>query len=103
MSRKTLAEWKTLVDKQITSGLSVVQFCQQHHLNPKYFYSRKSLISKKASTTGFVQAQVITKQTSQLTIAHKASIKLSTAVGDLSLPNDISAQFIIEIMNGLTS
>ena len=103
MSRKTLAEWKILVDKQITSGLSVVQFCQQQSLNPKYFYSRKSLIGKTASSTGFVQAQVFTKQTSRLTIAPKSPIKLNTSVGELSLPNETSAQFIIEILNGLAS
>jgi len=103
MSRKTLTEWKTLVDKQTTSGLSVVQFFQQHNLNPKYFYSRKSLTCKTASSAGFVQAQVITKQTSRLTIANKASIILNTSVGELSLPSDTSAQFITDILNGLAS
>ena len=101
MSRKTLAEWKILVDKQIASGLSVVEFCQHHQLSPKYFYSRKPLIYKTASTAGFVQAQVITKQTSQLTITPKSSIKLNTSVGELSLPNDTPATFIVEIINGL--
>ena len=98
MSRKTLADWKTLVEKQITSGLSVVQFCQQQNLNPKYFYSRKSLIGKTASSAGFAQAQIVTEQTSRLTIAHKTSIRLNTSVGELSLPNDTSAQFIIDIL-----
>jgi hypothetical protein len=46
MSRKTLADWKIIVDRKTTSGLSVVQFCQQHNLNSKYFYSGKSLIKK---------------------------------------------------------
>lgn len=103
MSRKTLDDWKILVEKQNTSGLSVVQFCQQHNLNPKYFYSRKSLISKTASTTGFVQAQVITEKTSQITIANNTTIKLNTSVGELSLPNNTSAEFIIDILNGLAS
>ncbi|MFK5950819.1 MAG: hypothetical protein QM500_18860 [Methylococcales bacterium] len=103
MSRKTLTDWKILVEKQMTSGLSVVQFCQQQNLNPKYFYSRKLLIYKSSNNTGFVQAQVVTQKTSQITIEHKTSIKLSTSVGDLFLPSDTSAQFIIEILNGLTS
>jgi len=101
MSRKTLADWKILVDRQATSGLSVVQFCQQQSLNPKYFYSRKSLIKKSKADTGFVQAQIITKQTSRLAIAHNASIILNTSVGELSLPNETSAQFIADILNGL--
>ena len=81
----------------------LVQFCQQHKLNPKYFYSRKSLIGKTVNSASFVQAQVITKQTSQLTITPKSSIKLNTSVGELSLPNNTSAQFIIELLNGLAS
>lgn len=101
MSRKTLAEWKILVDKQITSGLSVVEFCQQHQLSPKYFYSRKSLLYKNETTSSFIKAKVVTQKTSQITIAHKLPIKFNTSVGELSLPNDTSAQFIIEIINGL--
>jgi hypothetical protein len=103
MSRKTLADWQILVEKQIASGLSVVQFCQQHNLNPKYFYSRKALICQSGADTGFVKAQVVSEQTSSLTITHKTPIKLNTAAGELSLPNDTSAQFIIDILNGLAS
>ena len=40
MQRRTLDDWKKLVDKQIASGLSVPKFCQEHQLNPKYFYAR---------------------------------------------------------------
>ena len=103
MSRKTLAEWKPLVDQQIASGLSVVEFCQQHQLSPKYFYSRKSLIYKNNTTSGFVKAEVVTQKTAQLTMAHTTSITLNTAVAQLSLPNDTSAQFIVELLNGLAS
>lgn len=30
MSRKTSDDWKNIVEQQITSGLSVSKFCQQH-------------------------------------------------------------------------
>ena len=40
MQRRTLDDWKNLVDKQIASGLSVLEFCQQHQLNPKYESNR---------------------------------------------------------------
>lgn len=103
MSRKTLAEWKVLVDKQIASGLSVVEFCQQHQLSPKYFYSRKSLIHKNNTSSRFVKAEISSQKTTQLTIADKAPIKLSTSVGELSLPNNTPAEFIIDIINGLAS
>ena len=49
MTRRTFDDWKYLVDKQTASGLSVPKFCSQHNLNPKYFYSRKSMISTKSN------------------------------------------------------
>ena len=103
MSRKTLADWQILVEKQIASGLSVPQFCQQHNLNTKYFYSRKALVYQSNADVGFVQAHVITEKTSRLTMAQNTSIKLNTSAGELSLPSDTSAQFIIDILNGLAS
>jgi putative transposase len=54
MTRKTFNDWKSLVDKQIASGLTVPNFCQQHNLNPKYFYSRKPMIYKADNNTAFI-------------------------------------------------
>ncbi len=103
MARKTLDDWKILVEKQIASGLSVPQFCHQNNLNPKYFYSHKSKIVNASESASFIQAQVITKQTSLLTTKTEQNIKLTTPIGELSLPRDTSAQFIVELLNGLTS
>jgi|TARA_R110002050_G_scaffold115392_1_gene231491 hypothetical protein len=103
MARKTFDDWKALVEKQIASGLSVPQFCSQYNLNPKYFYSRKSKVINATEHAGFIQAQVITKQTSLLTTKAEQNIKLTTANGELSLPRDTPAQFIVELLNGLAS
>lgn len=103
MTRKTLDDWKNLVEKQIASGLSVPQFCHQHNLSAKYFYSRKSKIVGTSENTGFIQAQVISKQTTLLATTPEKNIKLVTDSGELSLPHDTSAQFIVELLNGLTS
>lgn len=102
MTRKTFDDWKALVEKQIDSGLSVPQFCHKHHLNPKYFYSRKSKVVRASNNAGFIQAQVIAEQTTLLATKAEQSIKLITASGELSLPRDTSAQFILELLNGLT-
>lgn len=103
MSRKTFDDWKSLVEKQIASGLSVPQFCRQHNLNPKYFYSRKSKVVSASNNAGFIQAKVITKQPTLLATTAEQSIKLVTASGELSLPCDTSAQFIVELLHGLAS
>ncbi len=102
MTRKTFDDWKNLVEKQIASGLSVPQFCHQHQLNPRYFYSRKSMICKARGNTGFIQAQVITKQTTLLAAKTAQNITLVTSAGELSLPCDTSPQFIAQLLNGLS-
>ncbi|WP_085283339.1 IS66 family insertion sequence element accessory protein TnpA [Colwellia chukchiensis] len=101
MQRRTLDDWKSLVDKQIASGLSVPKFCQQHQLNPKYFYGRKATIVKNESQTGFMQAHVVTQHTMMVSEHQKANFSLTTSAGELSLPGTTSAPFLIELLNGL--
>lgn len=103
MTRKTFDDWKILVEKQIASGLTVPQFCHRHNLSAKYFYARKSKVLNASNNAGFIQAHVMTNQTTLLTTETKQTIKLHTSSGELSLPGDTSAQFIIELLNGLAS
>lgn len=102
MSRKTSDEWKNLVKQQITSGLSVPKFCDQHQLSAKYFYARKAIIAKDNNSTGFIQAQISTKQTTIISQQVEYPIKLNLPVGELSFPHDTSPAFIAELLNGLT-
>lgn len=54
MSRKTSDEWKSIVEQQITSGLSVPKFCDQHQLSAKYFYARKAIIAKNNNSASSI-------------------------------------------------
>ena len=102
MGRKTSDEWKALVDQQITSGLSVPKFCEQYQLNAKYFYARRAIIAKENSKTSFIQAKVVTQQTTVIAQQVLSSIKLSLPVGELSFPYETSPAFIAALLNGLT-
>ena len=102
MARRTFDDWKHLVDKQAISGLSVPQFCRQHNLKPKYFYSRKSMISTKSNEGDFIQAQVISQQTTVVANKREQNIKLIIPVGELQLPCNTSPAFIVELLNGLS-
>ncbi len=102
MTRRTFDDWKHLVDKQAASGLSVPMFCNQHNLNPKYFYSRKSMVSTKNNSGDFIQAQVISQQTTVVANKPEQSIKLITSIGELVLPCNTSPAFIVELLNGLS-
>jgi hypothetical protein len=59
MIRRTLAQWKIIIDEQQTSGLNAVKYCDQNQLNYKTFSARKSVIKKHAGATpqlpGFLQ------------------------------------------------
>ena len=101
MTRRTLDDWKILVGKQIASGMSVPKFCQQHQLNPKYFYARKSIIHSAAPQADFIQAHVINQQTTLVSEHQISTITLKTSAGDLSLPGTTSPQFLAELLNGL--
>lgn len=103
MTRRTFDDWKNLVEKQIVSGISVPQFCDKHNLNPTYFYARKSQVVKVRDNASFIQAHVTTKQPTVITTIPEPCMILSTSAGKLSLPASTSAQFIVELINGLTS
>ena len=103
MTRRTLDDWKILIDKQIASGMSVPKFCQHHQLNPKYFYGRKSIIRSAEPQTDFVQAHVISPQTMLVSEHLSTAIILKTSAGELSLPGTISASFLVALLNGLAS
>ena len=102
MSRKTSDDWKNIVEQQITSGLSVSKFCQQHQLSAKYFYARKAIIAKDKSSTGFIQAKVVSQQTTIIAQHVEHPIRLNLPVGELSFPYSTSPAFIAELLNGLT-
>lgn len=102
MSRKTSDEWKNIVAQQVTSGLSVLKFCEQHQLNAKYFYARKAIIAKEEHNSAFIQAKVVTKPTTIIAQHVQHPIKLNIPVGELSFPHNTSPAFIAELLNGLT-
>ena len=86
----------------LASGLSVPQFCEQHKLSSKYFYGRKSLFKQSKTQANFIQARVINPQTA-LIHEQQPLINIKTSAAELSLPGDTSAQFLVELLQGLAS
>jgi hypothetical protein len=46
MGRKSLADWKTIVEQQLSSGLIAAEFCRQNNLNQNYFSQYKCKFKK---------------------------------------------------------
>jgi hypothetical protein len=103
MIRRTLDDWKVLVDKQIASGMSVPKFCQQHDLSPKYFYGGKSIFQNAEPQADFIQVHVLSNQNSLINEQPSSTITLKIAAGELSLPGNTSASFLAALLNGLAS
>lgn len=58
--KKTLKDWQVIIEQQQTSGLTIVEYCQQHQLSHKTFSSRKSDLKKKGllkTASAFVEVK----------------------------------------------
>ena len=63
-------QWQTILEKQQTSGLTIIDYCRQHQLSTSSFYmSRKKL---GITSSNFVRAK-ITQQVEL--IAHQQPIE----------------------------
>lgn len=71
MARRTRAQWLALIEDQQSSNLSVVDFCQQHGINAKYFYARKSTLLKPQSS--FVPAIIPSTPRPDIQLNHQAT------------------------------
>jgi len=52
--RRSRAQWQALVEQFSTSGVSQIQFCEQHGLNEKTFHNRRLQLERETRTSSFV-------------------------------------------------
>lgn len=97
------SEWTTLIEEQLSSGLSGVAFCNEHGLSAKTFYRQRKRLGYcvrsrdlgPVSAGGFVRVQptVLATPSSPLVLYYQDSrLELSPAV---------SAHWIAELMRAL--
>lgn len=70
MNSKKIQYWKELIDNQVSSGLSVYQWCHQQDINTSNFYQWRKKIypTKKNATFKEVSIQSITSNDICITI-----------------------------------
>ena len=89
-------QWQTLIDDQQTSGLTIIDYCQQQQLSTSSFYAIKK---KLGMTSGnFVRAK-ITQQVEL--IEEKALITLSIGKVNISLPSTTSPTYLSQLLRAL--
>ena len=97
MKRKTEQDWAQLIEAQLQSKLTAVDFCRQHNLDQTYFSSRKIRYLKQLPKpqTAFVEAQVspITKTITAYSL-HWQTI-------ELEFSSSTSATWLADLMKAL--
>lgn len=57
MSRRTQAEWLSLIQAFEVSGLSQTEFCRSQGINPKYFSKRRNDLKQQTTSSPFIQVR----------------------------------------------
>ncbi len=86
-------QWQTLIQNQQTSGLTISDYCQQHHLPMSSFYAFKKKLG--LTSNSFVRAKVI-QQIEFL--EDQPSITLTVGKANVSLPATTPATYLAQIL-----
>tara|TARA_R110001583_G_scaffold157548_1_gene309479 strand:- start:2037 stop:2336 length:300 start_codon:yes stop_codon:yes gene_type:complete len=90
-------QWKTLIQNQQTSGLTISDYCQQHHLPTSSFYAFKKKLG--LTSNSFVRAKML--QQIEIIESEQPSIILSVGHANLSLPATTSATYLAQLLREL--
>ncbi len=83
------AEWQSLLSEQETSGLSVVEFCQERGLNPQYFAKRRRQLQGR---------HALKPSSSFMPVAISAQRDALT----LKIPMSVSSSWLAELIQQLS-
>lgn len=91
-------QWQTLIQNQQTSGLTISDYCQQHHLPTSSFYAFKKKLG--LTTNSFVCAKV----TQQIELIEEVQQPITLSVGkaNVSLPATTPATYLAQILRELS-
>lgn len=99
--QRTQQQWLELIEAQISSDLSIVDFCRQHDIPVKYFYSRRSDFMKenripKSPSSSFVKVE-LEKHKKGISLPSDAFV-LTVGSVTLNLPSNIDAVWLSTLM-----
>jgi len=89
-------QWQIIIDDQQTSGLTIINYCQQQQLSTSSFYA----VKKKLSLTSgnFVRAKIA----QQVEILEaQGSITLTMGKANVCLPSTTSATYLSQLLRAL--
>ena len=90
-------EWKEQVNSQITSGLTVKEWCRQNKVNEKTYYSHLRRIREKLCDEQ--EHSVVPVNVPELKVSSKIHIEKNGL--SIALPSDISTQTLTALVHEL--
>ena len=89
-------QWKTIIEDQQTSGLAIIDYCQQQQLSTSSFYALRKKLS--LSSDNFVRAK-ITQQVEL--VEEQAVITVTVGKANVSLPVSTSVTYLSQLLREL--
>lgn len=86
-------QWQTLIKEQKTSGLTIIDYCQQQQLATSSFYAVRKKIG--LSSGNFIRAK-ITQQVEF--VEEQASIIVTVGKANVNLPITTSATYLSQLL-----
>lgn len=90
-------QWQTIIENQQASGLTIIDYCQQHQLSTTSFYAVRKKFG--LSSSHFVRAK-ITQQVE--IIKEQSSITLTIGQANVTFPATTSATYLSQLLSELT-
>ena len=92
-------QWQTIIDDQQTSGLTIIDYCQQQQLSTSSFYAIKKKLGLRSGH--FVRAKITQRVEILEALEAQGSITLTMGKANVSLPSTTSATYLSQLLRAL--
>jgi len=89
-------QWQTIIEDQQTSGLTILDYCQQQQLSTSSFYALKKKLS--LSSGNFVRAKIA--QQAEI-FEEQAVITVTVGKANVSLPASTPVTYLSQLLREL--
>lgn len=83
-TRRTKAQWLSLIDEYEQSGLTQAEFCTQRGINAKYFSLRRIKLKAQPESSGFTQAVIGESHAASQVTIHYGAVTVKLPASDAS-------------------
>lgn len=104
MKRRTLDDWRQLIELQQQSNLTIVDFCKQNKLTLSSFYKFRQRLFGKRSEPTFIKADVAATRFSRAKISSHSEndgLKLTQGNTQILLPLSTEPEWLASLLKAL--